>query len=268
MPSPFPGMDPYLEHPALFPGVHQRLITYVGDALNAVLPGHYVADIGERLYIVQPERSIYPDVVIVEYPLAKQPVEQSSAATSAAMVSDPPWVVTYHPVEMREVFIEILSVRDESRVITVFEVLSPSNKAAGSAGRQLYLTKQQELFESPTHLIEVDLLRHGEHTVVAPRERLLRRGHWNYLVCLHRGGQGNRCEVWPITLRQQLPRIRVPLADGDPDIVLDLQTVFNRCYDEGAYTRRLDYRQEPAPPLEGDDAVWAEQLLRTKGVRP
>jgi hypothetical protein len=268
MPSPFPGMDPYLEHPALFPGVHQGLIAVTRATLNALLPEHYVADIGERVYIVQPERSIYPDVVVLEYPLAKPPAERSATGTAAATVSDPPWVVTYHPVEMREVFIEILSVRDGSRVITVIEVLSPSNKAAGSAGRQLYLTKQQELFESPTHLLEIDLLRYGEHTVVAPRERLLRRGRWNYLVCLHRGGQGNRCEVWPITLRQPLPRIRVPLADGDPDVVLDLQTVFNRCYDEGAYTRRLDYRQEPTPPLDGDDAAWAEQVLRTKGVRP
>jgi Protein of unknown function (DUF4058) len=267
MPSPFPGMDPYLEHPALWPGVHQRFITYVGDALNTVLPTHYVADIGERLYIVQPERSIYPDVVILEHPSAQPPKEQSGVAT-AAMVSDPPWVITYHPVEMREVFIEILSVADESRVITVIEVLSPSNKTAGSAGRQLYLTKQQGLFDSQTHLIEIDLLRRGEHTVVAPRERLLRRGNWDYLVCLHRGAQGNRCEVWPIMLRQSLPRIRVPLADGDPDVVLDLQAIFKRCYDEGAYARRLDYRREPTPLLEGDDAVWADQVLRTGGLRP
>jgi hypothetical protein len=186
----------------------------------------------------------------------------------ATMVSDPPWVVTYHPVEMREVFIEILPVADESRVITVIEVLSPSNKAAGSAGRQLYLTKQQELFESQTHLIEIDLLRRGEHTVVVPRERLVSRGNWDYLVCLHRGRQGNRCEVWPIPLRQRLPRILVPLADGDPDVVLDLQAVFNRCYDEGAYTRRLDYRNEPTPPLQAEDAVWADQVLRDRRLRP
>jgi hypothetical protein len=266
MPGPFPGMDPFLEHPALWPGVHQRFITYVGDALNAVLPARYVADIGERLYIVQPERGIYPDVVVLEHPSAQPPKEQAGAAM-AAMVSDPPWVVTYHPVEMREVFIEILPVADESRVITVIEVLSPSNKAAGSAGRQLYLTKQQELFESQTHVIEIDLLRRGEHTVVVPRERLQGRGHWDYLVCLHRGGQGNRCEVWPITLRQPLPRIRVPLADGDPDVVLDLQAVFNRCYDEGAYTRRLDYRREPTPPLQGEEAIWADQVLRDRGLR-
>jgi Protein of unknown function (DUF4058) len=266
MPGPFPGMDPFLEHPALWPGVHQRFITYVGDALNAVLPARYVADIGERLYIVQPERGIYPDVVVLEHPSAQPPKEQGGAAT-AAVVSDPPWVVTYHQVEMREVFIEILPVADESRVITVIEVLSPSNKAAGSAGRQLYLTKQQELFESQTHVIEIDLLRRGEHTVVVPRERLQGRGHWDYLVCLHRGGQGNRCEVWPVTLRQPLPRIRVPLADGDPDVVLDLQAVFNRCYDEGAYTRRLDYRREPTPPLQREEAIWADQVLRDRGLR-
>lgn len=268
MPSPFPGMDPYLEHPALFPGVHQGLIAVARAALNTLLPQHYVADIGERVYIIQPERDIYPDVVILEYPSVKPSMEQSATGTSATMVSDPPWVVTYHPVEMREVFIEILSVGDDSRVITVIEVLSPSNKAAGSAGRQPYLAKQQELFESPTHLIEIDLLRRGEHTVVAPRERLLRRGQWDYLVCLHRGGQGNRCEVWPIALRRHLPKIRVPLADGDPDIVLDLQALFDRCYDEGAYARRLDYRREPTPPLQGDDAIRADQILRTRGLRP
>lgn len=183
----------------------------------------------------------------------------------AVMVSDPPWVVTYHPVEMREVFIEILPVADESRVITVIEVLSPSNKAVGSPGRQLYLTKQQELFESQAHLIEIDLLRRGEHTVVAPREQLLGRGNWDYLVCLHRGGQGNRCEVWPVTLRQPLPRIHVPLADGDPAVVLDLQAVFNRCYDQGAYARRLDYRSEATPPLQGEESRGPRRCCMTVG---
>ena len=266
MPSPFPGMDPYLEHPGLFPGVHQGMIAVARATLNALLPPRYVADIGERVYIVQPERSIYPDVVIIEHPSARPQREQIGTA-SAMIVGDPPWVVTYYPVEMREVFIEILPVGDESRVITVIEVLSPSNKAAGSAGRELYLTKQQELFESQTHRIEIDLLRRGEHTVVVPRERLVSRGNWDYRVCLHRGEQGNRCEVWPVTVRQSLPRIYVPLADGDPDVVLDLQAVFNRCYDEGAYARRLDYRCEPTPPLQGEDVMWVDEVLRDRRLR-
>jgi Protein of unknown function (DUF4058) len=80
MPSPFPGMDPYLEHPAIWLGVHQRCITYVGDALDAVLPAHYIADIGERLYIIQPERSIDPDVAILEHPSARPPMLASRRA--------------------------------------------------------------------------------------------------------------------------------------------------------------------------------------------
>jgi hypothetical protein len=90
---------------------------------------------------------------------------------------------------------------------------------------------------------------------------------WDYLFCLHRGRQGNRYEVWPVTLRQSLPRIHVLLADGDPDVVLDLQAVFNRCYDEGAYARRLDYWRESTPPLQGEDAVWADQVLHDRRLR-
>jgi hypothetical protein len=173
MPSPFPGMDPYLEHPALWPGVHQRLITYLGDALNALLPPHYVADIGERLYVVQSERSIYPDVVVVEPPAAVFLPERGASGTAAVLNSDPSWVLTVDPIERREVFIEILSVGDTSRVVTVIEVLSPSNKTPGSEGRQLYVTKQQEILQSPTHMLEIDLLHYGEHTVAAPRINLL-----------------------------------------------------------------------------------------------
>ena len=267
MPSPFPGMDPYLEHPALWPGVHQRLITYLGDALNALLPPHYVADIGERLYVVQAERSIYPDVVVIEPPAAVFLPERGASGTAAVLNSDPSWVLSIDPIERREVYIEILSVGDTSRVVTVIEVLSPSNKTAGSEGRQLYVTKQQEILQSPTHLLEIDLLHYGEHTVSAPRVSLLEKGTWTYLACLHRGGQRGRYEVWPTTLRQRLPRIRVPLAHDDTDVVLDLQTVFTRCYDEGAYARRLDYRQDPSTPLADDDLAWVTTHLREQGRR-
>src|SRR5438874_8759234 len=128
MPSPFPGMDPYLEHSSLWSGVHQGLITNARAALNRMLPPQYVADIGERLYVVQPERSIYPDVVVVERPPAPPPGSLGAGQAVGAMASDPRWVLTVQPAEIREVFIEILATADESRVITVIEVLSPSNK--------------------------------------------------------------------------------------------------------------------------------------------
>jgi Protein of unknown function (DUF4058) len=163
--------------------------------------------------------------------------------------------------------IEILTIWDESRVVTVIEVLSPSNKTAGTPGRDLYLTKQRELLESQTHLIELDFLHYGEHTIAPPRARLLEQGTWDYLVSLHRGGQGHRYEVWAVTLQQRLPRIRVPLADDIPDVVLDLQTVFDRCYDAAAYARRLDYHRAPPLSLSQDNAAWVANLLHERGLR-
>lgn len=152
--------------------------------------------------------------------------------------------------------------------MTVMEVLSPSNKTAGSQGWEPYPIKQREVLENETHLIEIDLLRSGKPTVGVPHEALLQKGlRWDYLVCLHRARKGRHYEVWPFTVRQRLPRISVPLAEGDPDVILDLQAVFDRCYDEGAYARRLDYRREPAIPLEGDNAEWATGLLRERRLR-
>jgi hypothetical protein len=177
------------------------------------------------------------------------------------------WVLTAPLGEVREVFVEIFTVPDENRVIAVIEVLSPANKAAGSEGRRLYLAKQQQVLESQTHLVEIDFLRQGEHTVAVPLDWLLEQGYWDYLVSLHRGGQGGRFEAWPVPLRQRLPRVHIPLADDDPDVVVDLQAVFDRCYDEGPYARRVDYRREPSVPLTRADAEWADQLLRERGLR-
>ena len=100
-----------------------------------------------------------------------------------------------------------------------------------------------------------------------PRERLLEQGTWDYLVSLHRGGQRYRYEVWAVTLRQRLPRIRVPLAEDTPDVVLDLQTIFDRCYDAAAYARRLDYHRDPPLSLSQDNAVWIATLLLERGLR-
>ena len=107
MPGPFPGMDPYLEHPARWPSMHQRLITNISNALNDLLPPPYIADIGERMYVLQPERSIYLDVVLVERPAPPAPPDASATAVMTA--SDPPLVLTAPLTEMREVFVEILT---------------------------------------------------------------------------------------------------------------------------------------------------------------
>lgn len=265
MPSPFPGMDPYLESPAVWPTVHPRLITYLSDALNEILPAHYIARIGERLYVMDADRSIYPDVAVFRHRQAP-PAGQAGGAVAVAAPAGVPWNIPILADEAREYFVDIVAVDNPSRIVTVIEVLSAANKASGSAGRRKYQTKQEEVLQSDSHLLEIDLLRRGEHTVLAQWDYLRREGYWDYLVCLHRA-HSDTCQVWPASLRESLPEVRVPLAGEDPDVILDLQAAFTHCYDAGAYARTLDYRAEPDPPLDPADAAWADALLREKGLR-
>ncbi|MDQ2732671.1 MAG: DUF4058 family protein [Armatimonadota bacterium] len=266
MPGPFPGMDPYLESPILWPGVHQRVITYLSDALNERMPSHYFANIGERVYVVEPNRSIYPDVMVVERPVRPDGKFAGSGGTAVAERCDAPSIVTFPSTEIREGFIEIKRVGDDSPVVTVIELLSYTNKNPGR-DRKAYLDKQEEVLFSDSHLLEIDLLRAGPHTVAPVHRALQTLGLWDYIISLHRAEAGWRYELWPVTLRKRLPRIAVPLADNDPDVVLDLQKVLDRCYDAGVFDRQVNYRPEPDPPLSPEDTAWADALLKEKGRR-
>ncbi len=265
MPGPFPGMDPFLEDPDLWPSVHNRLITYLADTLNGLLPRRYVASIEERVVLAEPPQNRYPDVHIVRQPRRKK---QSPApdATAVVLAADPPLEIEFTPEEIRETFVRIELAREPGTVVAIVEILSPTNKSAGD-GRRQYLEKQQELLNSTTHLVEIDLLRAGQHTVAVPRGRLAEE-RFEYLVCLHQGGWQNKFHVWPIPLPDRLPRISIPLAGKDPDVVVDLQPLLEQCYDLGRYEQRLDYRKNcPPPPLPKENAKWMRQLLREKKLR-
>lgn len=263
MPSPFPGMDPYLEEPALWPGVHQRLITYASDVMEPALRPRYHALIGERIYLVEPPQSIYPDIVLVQRTTPSEPWGGGGVAVADV---DAPVLLEIPPQEMREVFIEIVYTTN-GEVVTVIEVLSPSNKTPGE-GRDLYLRKQRQLLSSPVHLVEIDLLRSGSHALTIPQHALANLGKpWHSLVCVSRAPRRYRFELYPASLRRRLPRIAVPLHAPDPDIALDLQAIFTRGYDNGGYEDFIDYRREPAVPLPPDDAAWADALLREQGRR-
>lgn len=256
MRSPFPGMDPYLEDPALWPSLHHRLITYISDALQPVIRPRYNATIGERLYVLSPPRAIYPDVTVVQPARLPQ-----LAGLAPAMTPDAPVLISLAPEEIREPFIEIIDLTRGGQVVTVIEVLSPANKTAGE-GHTLYRRKQVEVLASETHLVEIDLLRQGLPTIAVPPFYLTPYQPWHSLVSISRAGQRDQAAVYPIPLSQRLPRFIVPLAAPDPDAVVDLQAVFDHAYENGAYADRLDYTRSPVPPLEGQDAAWAETVLR------
>jgi hypothetical protein len=267
MPSPFPGMDPYLEDPEVWRGLHNRLITFGAALIEEALPPGFIADIEQRLYVVEPRRNLYPDTVV----LRKQPEEPRSGGRGGSAVlaspEDPSREVTVYPDEIREGYIEIRAGERWERIVAVVEFLSPTNKEAGHPGREKYLQKQEELLRSEVHLLEIDLLRTGAHTVAAPLQALPERMEWEYLACLHDSRQRHTSRYWTIPLQQRLPRVRVPLTADVPPVVLDLQQTLDRAYDAGPYARRIDYRVEPPVPLCPEDAAWADALLHEKGLR-
>ena len=263
MSSPFPGMDPYLESQTIWPDLHQRLITYSADVLQPAIRPRYHAQIGQRVYVTSPPRGIYPDVALTERPRVRMP---AGPPVMAMMEPDVPVVISLPPEEVREVYIEILDLTRGGRVVTVIEFLSPANKMPGE-GRDLYLRKQKDVLSSETHLVEIDLLRQGGHTVAIPSYSLFDHQPWHYLISISRATDRERFEVYPLTLRQRLPRIVIPLLEPDPDTVLDLQAVFERCYENGAYADLIDYGGEPDVPLAPDDAAWADEVLRREEAR-
>jgi len=69
-------------------------------------------------------------------------------------------------------------------------------------------------------------------------------------------------ELYPRTLRQRLPRVRIPLVHPDPDVVLDLHGAVEQTYDAGRYRETLRYDRPCKPPLAPEDQKWAKELIR------
>ncbi len=250
MPSPFPGMDPHLEGRALWSGVHKWLMTYLAEALQPLLGARYVAEVGERVYVEASGRTVEPDVAILRAP------SSAPGPSTQTMSPDAPAVVVLEEIEAREFFLEIVDLTAGNRVVTIIEVLSPSNKDPRSSGYRQYRAKQTEVLQSGTHLIEIDLLRGGEHTIAIPPLALKSSLPDHYLVSISRAEDRRRREFYAIRLPQKLPRIPVPLSAPDADAVVDLQAVLDKAYENGAYSRRIDYRVPPTPPLDAAEEAW------------
>jgi hypothetical protein len=262
MPSPFPGMDPYLEDPALWPDVHHEIISEARAYLNRRVGPRYHVRLEERVYISDeddPGRPVLiPDLKIGERPDAGRAIPPESAALA---VVEPIVITTLIDDEIREARLEVID-REDRQVVTVIEVVSPSNKATGSRGRASYMQKRAEVMTSPSHWVEIDLLRRGQP--VLPRGML---GRGDYFAHVSRVEQRPKGQVWPILLPQRLPVVAIPLKTGDADAPLDLQAVFDSAYDRAAYDRTVDYRKEPSVPLSPAYAAWADRVLRERKVR-
>ena len=257
MPSPFPGMDPYLEEPSLWPDVHTTLLVEMRTALNAILPERYGTFIDRYVWLHEPDaeaRTLLgkPDTFIAERGLTGG---QMGVATLA------PAVVILPAVRRQgQRYLRIIDRRNR-RVVTVLELLSPSNKETGS-DRENYLTKRNEYLAAGTNLVEIDLLRGGQRLPLgepnpAPAD---------YYVLVSRASEFPRAGIWPFSVRDPFPPVLVPLNPEDQPVTLDVKACLDLVYDKARYDLELDYSVPPVPPLREPDAAWASQLLASRST--
>jgi hypothetical protein len=257
MPGPFPGMDPYLEHPAHWGEFHSRFITYCCDALADVLPDNYSAHINERVSLAEgpplSQRRIGPDVALER---RQGPPHAPGAATSTLQA---PVTLPLPPLEDQiETFIRILHRPDRS-LVGVLELLSPTNKEG--VGYGAYLSKRNAVLRQSVHLIEIDLLRGGQRLPLR-----LDPPPADYYAYVARADCRPDCQVWFWDLPQPLPPLSIPLRAPDPDVTLDLAAVVITAYERARFGREIDYAQPPPLPVAPEQQAWLEERLRT--VRP
>ncbi len=260
MSSPFPGMNPYLEHPNIWEDFHASLAGEIRDQLSPNLRPRYYAALVPRV--------TYEEVLIEERHLIKPDV-------SLYKVSDLPWqgepaAIAVEPVPA-EVTVEApfkqftVEIREAETglLVTAIEILSPSNKRAGHEAYEEYQHKRRDLLRSGAHLLELDLLRGGlRPPLVTPRPKA------HYYVMLSRVERRPRVDLWPLRLQDRIPVLPVPLRTPDPDVSLDLGKAIHTIYDRASYDLRIDYRQLPSKPdLPAEDRAWLESQLQAAGVR-
>jgi Protein of unknown function (DUF4058) len=257
VPSPFPGMDPYLEHPTLWPGVHNGLIAALQLSLAPQLRPRYYVAIEERLYITEADQRVFvgrPDLAVVGQPAAETAPQPAPSASSVLTVQVP------LPDEVRETYLEVRETRTDY-VLTVLEILSPTNKRPGR-GRRLYEDKRMEVLASRTHLVEIDLIRAGAAMPIMGNGRAS-----DYRILVSRGDCRPNAILYAFGVRQPIPPFALPLKPTDQEPPVDLGPILHDLYDRASYDLRLDYRGDPDPPLPPVEAVWADELLRQKGLR-
>jgi len=267
MASPFPGMNPYLENPELWTEVHHLLIGILAETLNPQLLPHYRAAIEKRVYQMDGEESLLvgiPDVT-VEHSRSGSTRESRPANTAASAIavalppSSPISVTVPMPVEFREGYLEIREVATRE-VVTVVELLSPTNKRSGK-GRTTYEEKRREVLASRTHLVEIDLLRTGEPMLFSGNVI------GNYRVLVSRGDRRPRAELYAFDLQERIPIVPLPLKANAAEPRIDLHHLLDIVYDRAGYGVVIDYNREPVPPLSEPAMTWTDQLLRQMALR-
>jgi len=256
MPSPFPGMNPYLENPELWPEVHHWILTLLAESLIPQLRPKYRVAVEKRVYHDTDRNSVLigiPDVAIARS--LKPTIQESSNIAVASPPVKPVTVNIPIPEEIRETYLEVREVAT-GEVITVIELLSPKNKRQGE-GRKAYQTKRLQILGSSTHLVEIDLLRGGESMPILDNNIKS-----DYRILVSRSQLRPRAELYPFNLPEAIPAFLLPLQKEDIEPLVDLQNVIQDLFDRAGLDLAIDYNSEPVPPIQEIDLIWVNELLK------
>ena len=264
MPSPFPGMNPYLEHPAFWSSFHTRLMVAIADALAPDLRPKYYIEVETRTYRdheggenEEDELLIgIPDAAVLAANSSEQPGDKPLLETGTVLTQDRPQSITLPmPIVLKERYLEVREVGSEA-VITVIEVLSPTNKRKGQ-GRTAYERKRGRVLGSLSHLIEIDLLR--SH---APMSMTGQGQPTDYRIVVSRSDQRPKADLYGFNLPEVIPSFPLPLKPEDEEPTVDLQAIVTGVYGRGSYDFRIDYQQPvPPPKLSEANQQWIDDLL-------
>ena len=259
MPSPFPGMDPYVE--SRWSSVHVLMMGAMAAGLKRVLPQGLQARpeesvrnqsvAGDRL------RTYRPDVAVVD--VGVDAPRRPMAAQAGTLAQPIELAIRREPIVTRN--IEIVDLENADRVVTVIEVLSPRNKRSGALNDE-YRDTLGASETAGANWVELDLLRSSRRRLAVTWDDLPADCRRDYLAVVFRAATA-RLSAYPIGVRERLPAIAVPLRPGDDDVRLDLQPVFDRVYDEGPFDH-IDHTRPPDPPLSAADAAWAIDVSRAR----
>lgn len=239
---------------------HEHLIVHCSEILASALEPEYLVSFDANIYLHElsaVERRPFGSYDVGLVPGTLSASNRSGVTATAA--GAPAYGYALPAVdELRESFIEIHD-RLGRQLVTVMEILSPSNKYAGP-DREQYLAKRRLYLKSAAHFIEIDLLRGG------PRMPLEGMPQCDYCVIVKRAEEHPRVGIWPIMLREPLPTIPIPLRSPDPDSSLDLQVLLHRVYDAGRYGNKIRFGK-PEPALKPEDQTWAQSILAQSAGR-
>lgn len=261
MPSPFPGMDPYLEMEE-WGDFHHTMMVELKRQLVPQLAPRYIAVVERRVYLehVFDELTVFQPDIRISRP--EPPAPKNAATKSGSATIEPEIYMAPLPLEQHEPYLEIRDA-DRNEVVTVIEMLSPTNKSRRSDGFREYNEKRESLLLSYVNLVELDLLRAGTRPATTPPLP----DTIDYCALVHRKVRRRRIEVYPWRLSQRMPPVPVPLANGDPDASIDLQRAFDAVYDSSGYGFYLKYDRPLKPPPRPEDASFVADVL-SKRAKP